>query len=78
MTSPPTSHNLFFPPVLSDRARQQAVIRDRVEMSAEDAKYMIPAGWTKLAEWSCDGVACRRRGPAFAGSMRVGRDQRGG
>jgi hypothetical protein len=28
-----------------------------VEMSAEDAKYLIPYGWIKLAEWSCDGVA---------------------
>jgi hypothetical protein len=28
-----------------------------VEMSAEDAKYLIPYGWTKLAEWSCDDVA---------------------
>ena len=27
------------------------------EMSAEDAKYLIPYGWTKLAEWSCDDVA---------------------
>jgi predicted phage terminase large subunit-like protein len=28
-----------------------------VEMSAEDAKYLIPYGWIKLAEWSCDDVA---------------------
>jgi predicted phage terminase large subunit-like protein len=27
-----------------------------VEMSAEDAKYLIRDGWTKLAEWSCDDV----------------------
>ena len=27
-----------------------------VEMSAEDAKYLIRGGWTKLAEWSCDDV----------------------
>jgi predicted phage terminase large subunit-like protein len=27
-----------------------------VEMSAEDAKYLIPYGWIKLAEWSCDDV----------------------
>jgi hypothetical protein len=27
-----------------------------VEMSAEDAKYPIRDGWTKLAEWSCDDV----------------------
>jgi len=25
-------------------------------MSAEDAKYLIRDGWTKLAEWSCDDV----------------------
>ena len=25
-----------------------------VEMSADDAKYLIPHGWTKLAEWSRD------------------------
>src|SRR5258708_1555243 len=56
----------------------------RVEMSAEDAKYGIPAGWTKLAEWSCDDGhlvsltsefrRCRGRGPAFAESMRRKRD----
>jgi predicted phage terminase large subunit-like protein len=28
-----------------------------VEMSAEDAKFLIRDGWTKLAEWSCDDVA---------------------
>jgi predicted phage terminase large subunit-like protein len=28
-----------------------------VEMSAEDAKYLIPYGWIKLAEWRCDDVA---------------------
>jgi hypothetical protein len=27
-----------------------------VEMSAEDAKYLIRDGWTKLAEWSYDDV----------------------
>jgi len=25
-----------------------------VEMSAEDAKYLIREGWTKLAEWTGD------------------------
>jgi hypothetical protein len=25
-----------------------------VEMWAEDAQYLIPAGWTKLAEWTTD------------------------
>jgi hypothetical protein len=25
-----------------------------VEMSADDAKYLTPHGWTKLAEWSRD------------------------
>ena len=28
-----------------------------VEMSAEDAKYLIRAGWTKLAEWTSDEAA---------------------
>ena len=28
-----------------------------VEMSAEDAKFLIRDGWTKLAEWSCGDVA---------------------
>jgi predicted phage terminase large subunit-like protein len=28
-----------------------------VEMSAEDAEYLIPAGWTKLAEWSREEAA---------------------
>ncbi len=28
-----------------------------VEMSAEDAQYLIRAGWTRLAEWSGDDVA---------------------
>jgi len=27
-----------------------------VEMSAEDAKYLIRDGRTRLAEWSCDDV----------------------
>jgi hypothetical protein len=27
-----------------------------VETTAEDAKYLIRNGWTKLAEWSCDDV----------------------
>jgi predicted phage terminase large subunit-like protein len=27
-----------------------------VEMTAEDAKYLIRDGWTKLAEWSCEDV----------------------
>src|SRR6516225_12347223 len=32
-----------------------AVGRDgTVEMWAEDAQYLIPAGWTKLAEWTTD------------------------
>jgi len=25
-----------------------------VVMSAEDAQYLIPAGWTKIAEWEGD------------------------
>jgi hypothetical protein len=25
-----------------------------VEMSADDAQYLIRAGWTKLAEWTSD------------------------
>ena len=28
-----------------------------VEMSAEDAKYLIAAGWTMLAEWKSDEAA---------------------
>ena len=28
-----------------------------IEMSADDAQYLIRAGWTKLAEWSCDEAA---------------------
>ena len=32
-----------------------AVGRDgTVEMWAEDAQYLVPAGWTKLAEWTTD------------------------
>jgi len=28
-----------------------------VEMSADDAQYLIRAGWTKLAEWTRDEAA---------------------
>ena len=28
-----------------------------VEMSAEDAQYLIPAGWTKIAEWTGEDAA---------------------
>jgi hypothetical protein len=28
-----------------------------VEMSAEDAEYLIRAGWTKLAEWNSEEAA---------------------
>jgi len=27
---------------------------DTIEMSADDAQYLIRAGWTKLAEWTRD------------------------
>jgi hypothetical protein len=30
---------------------------DTVEMSAEDAEYLIRAGWAKIAEWICDDAA---------------------
>jgi predicted phage terminase large subunit-like protein len=30
-----------------------------VEMSAEDAQYLLCAGWTKIAEWRRPGAACR-------------------
>ena len=32
-----------------------------VEMWAEDAQYLIPAGWTKLAEWTTDEDAAAER-----------------
>jgi hypothetical protein len=28
-----------------------------IEMSADDAQYLIRAGWTKLSEWTCDEAA---------------------
>jgi len=28
-----------------------------IEMSADDAQYLIRAGWTKLAEWPSDDAA---------------------
>ena len=28
-----------------------------IEMSADDAQYLIRAGWTKLAEWTSDDAA---------------------
>ena len=32
-----------------------------VEMSAADAQFLIPAGWTKLAEWTTDEDAAAKR-----------------
>ena len=32
-----------------------------VEMWAEDAPYLIPAGWTKLAEWTTEEDATAQR-----------------
>jgi len=33
-----------------------------VEMSADDAKYLIPDGWTRLAQWESDEIDGRALG----------------